>query len=132
MMIDGPSEVQKTTSPQFSTEAALPTEARSLAEHPPAASRKRRALPFTSTAFVAALALLITESTAINLANTGNPAAATVLAQLLNWLTVIPFALGVVALVRGPHRGWAIAAMIVSVIANPFILLTVLSFFGAP
>lgn len=93
--------------------------------------RKVRQLPFTSTAFVTALVLLLTESVAINLANTGSPGSATVLAQLLNWLTIIPFVLGAVALVRGPHRGWAIAAMIVSVIANPFILLNVLSFFGS-
>ncbi len=91
----------------------------------------RRPLPFTSVAFVLAVALLITEGVAINLATTGSLAAATVTAQLLNGLTVIPFALGVVALVRGPYRGWAIAAMIVSVIANPFMLRTVLSLFGS-
>jgi hypothetical protein len=54
-----------------------------------------------------------------------------VIAQLLIGLTVIPFVLGTVALVRGPHPRWAIAAMMVSVIANPFILRTVLSFFGS-
>ncbi|MEO7348473.1 MAG: hypothetical protein ABIW32_01195 [Terrimesophilobacter sp.] len=95
---------------------------------PPEQSR-HRLLPFTSVAVVTSLALLVTESMAINLANTGNPAAATGLAQWLNWLTVIPFVLGAIALVRGPHRVWAFAAMIVSVIANPFILLNVLSFF---
>jgi hypothetical protein len=91
----------------------------------------RRPLPFASVAFVSAVILLITQGVAINLATTGSPAAATVIAQLLIGLTVIPFVLGTVALVRGPHRRWAIAAMMVSVIANPFILRTVLSFFGS-
>ncbi len=91
----------------------------------------RRGLPFTSAAFLTALSLLIAQGVAINLAINGSPAAATVIAQLLVWLTAIPFLLAVVALVRGPHRGWAIAAMIVSVIANPLILRFVLSFFGS-
>lgn len=93
--------------------------------------RARRALPFTSVAFLTALALLITQGVAINLASSGSQAAATTIAQLLIWLTVIPFVLAVIALVRGPHRGWAIASMIVSVIANPIILRLVLSFFGS-
>lgn len=99
-------------------------------EEEPAAT-PRRELPFASVAFGSAAILLITLVVAVNLASTGSPVAATVLAQLLNWLTVIPFVLGVIALVRGPHRGWAIAAMMVSVIANPFILRSVLSFFGS-
>lgn len=98
---------------------------------PPEPALPRRPLPFTTVAFVSAAVLLIAQGVAINLASTGSPVAATVIAQLLIGLTVIPFVLGVVALVRGPHRGWAIAAMIVSVIANPFILLSVLSFFGS-
>ena len=103
-------------------------------ETAPVVTPRRRlsfgSIPFTSVAVVSAVALLITEGVAISLASSGSPAAATVIAGLLLWLTVISFVLGVIALVRGPHRGWAIAAMIVSVIANPLILLTVLSFFG--
>lgn len=91
----------------------------------------RRTLPFTSTAFMTAVALLVTQFVAINLASTGSHAAATVIAQLLIGLTVIPFVLGLIGFVRGQHRGWAIAAMIVSVIANPLILRSVLSFFGS-
>lgn len=109
-----------------SDELHEPNESAKSAQH-----RARRAPPFTSVAFMLALALLITQGVAINLASSGSPAAATTLAQLLIWMTVIPFMLAVVALVRGPHRGWAIAAMIVSVIANPLILRLVLSFFGS-
>lgn len=97
----------------------------------PEATAPRRPLPFASVAFASAVILLITQGIAINLAATGSPVAATVIAQILIGVTVIPFGLGAVALVRGPHRGWAIAAMMVSVIANPFILRTVLSFFGS-
>ena len=92
---------------------------------------QRHPLPFTSTAFLSAVVLLVTQGIAINLASTGSTAAATVIAQLLIGLTVIPFVLAVIALVRGPHRGWAIAAMIVSVIANPLLLRLTLSFFGS-
>lgn len=126
MTFDSPARMQHPPLPAMPLETP-PVEApeREHAKAPP------RELPFASVAFGSAAILLITLMVAINLASTGSPVAATVLAQLLNWLTIIPFALGVIALVRGPHRGWAIAAMMVSVIANPFILRTVLSFFGS-
>ena len=90
---------------------------------------ERRQAPFASIAFCLALVLLIAESVAVYLATTGNPVAATVMAQILIGATIVPFGLGVFATVRGPRRRWAIAAMIVSVIANPLILLQVLSIF---
>lgn len=108
---------------------AEPTEPAEPAE--PSARAPRRPLPFTSTAFISATAMLLAQGVAINLASSGNGAAATVIAQLLIGLTVIPFVLAIIALVRGPHRGWAIAAMMVSVIANPLLLRLILTFFGS-
>lgn len=89
----------------------------------------RRFPPLADIAFTLAAFLLIMEGVAIYLANSGSPVAAGIIAKLLIVLTVVPFLLGAVALAYPKHRLWAIAAMIVSVIANPFIVLHVLSFF---
>lgn len=108
------------------TPALADTEPDPIEERAP---RPRRPWPLTSIAFGLAVVLLIAQGVAVFLASTGEPRAASVLAEILIILTAVPFVIGIVALVRGPHRLWAIAAMIVSVIANPFILLHVLSYF---
>lgn len=92
---------------------------------------ERRPVPFAFIAFGIAIILLIAEGVAVYLASTGSPVAATLIAQILIGATLVPFGLGFFAVVRGPRRRWAIAAMIVAVIANPLILLHVLSFFGS-
>lgn len=135
MSFDKPTGLQTTPlqtvnveTPQWGSAPVAPAQAGIVHEQSPAP--RRRALPFTSVAFVTAVTLLITEVVAINLATSGSPDAAVVIAHVLNGLTAIPFVLGIVGVVRGPHPGWAIAAMIVSVIANPFLLRTILTFFG--
>lgn len=89
----------------------------------------RRFPPLADIAFTLAAIMLIAEGVAVFLASNGNAVAATTIAKLLMVLTAVPFVLGGVAVARRNHRLWAIAAMIVSVIANPFLLLHVLSFF---
>ncbi|MEO6941578.1 MAG: hypothetical protein ABI124_01040 [Terrimesophilobacter sp.] len=93
--------------------------------------RVRRALPTAHIAFAIAVVLVIIEGVAIYLASNGGALAATTLGQVLVVSTAFPLALGLFAAIRGPHREWGIAAMVVAVIANPFILLNVLSFFGS-
>lgn len=92
---------------------------------------ERRPLPVASTAFGLAIILVVAEGVAIYLGSSGSAATATTLGQILVVLTALPLALGLIAAIRGPHREWGIAAMIVSVVANPLILLGVLSFFGS-
>ena len=45
--------------------------------------------------------------------------------------TALPLALGLLAVIRNRKRGWGIAAMILSLVANPVLLLTALRFFGS-
>lgn len=91
---------------------------------------ERRRLPLGLVAFAVAVVLAILEIVAIALANSGEPGAATVLGQVLVLLTALPLALGLYAAVRGMNRGWGIAAVAVAVLANPLILVNLLSFFG--
>lgn len=72
----------------------------------------------------------IVEWVAISQATGGNATAASIIAQTLIVVTAVPFALGLIGAIRGPHRMWGIAAMLVSLVANPFILTSVLTFFG--
>lgn len=97
----------------------------------PAPARVRRSAPIAYIAFGIALVLVIIEGIAIYVASNGGAVAATTLGQVLVVLTALPFALGLISAIRGPHREWGIAAMVVAVVANPLILLTVLSFFGS-
>ncbi len=90
----------------------------------------KRPLPWGLIAFAIAVILVIAEAIAINLATSGQPLAATAIGQTLVVLTAVPLALGLFVALRGPRREWGIAAMVVAVIANPLILLNVLSFFG--
>ena len=101
----------------------------------PDATRSPRSKPFGGaalgyTAFAIAVVLAIAEGVAINLATNGQPVTATAIGQVLVVLTALPLALGLFVALRGPKREWGIAAMVVAVIANPLILLNVLSFFG--
>ena len=96
-----------------------------------APARVRRPLPIAYIAFAIALVLVIIEGVAIYLASNGGAMAATTLGQILVVLTAVPLALGLFAAIRGPHREWGIAAMVVAIVANPLILLNVLSFFGS-
>jgi hypothetical protein len=91
---------------------------------------RRRALPLGYIAFAIAVILVIAEGVAVVLASSGQPGVATTIGQILVVLTALPLALGLFVALRGPRREWGIAAMVVAVIANPLILINVLSFFG--
>ncbi len=101
----------------------------------PLAIQKRRSMPFGRVplgyvAFTIAVILVIAEAIAISLATNGQPLLATTIGQVLVVLTALPLAVGLFVALRGPKREWGIAAMVVAFIANPLILLNVLSFFG--
>jgi len=91
---------------------------------------ERRQLPLGYIAFVAALVLAIAEGIAISLAYSNQQALAATVGQVLVVLSALPLALGLFVAIRGPKREWGIAAMVVAVVANPLVLINVLSFFG--
>ena len=96
-----------------------------------AAREPRRPWPLGYPAFGIAVLLVITEGIAVYLGSIDEPVAATILGQALVVTTAFPFALGLLAVSRHRQREWGLAAMVLSVIANPFILINVLGFFGA-
>ena len=91
----------------------------------------RRPLALGHVAFGIAVLLVIVEGVAVYLGSYGEPVVATVLGQVLVVITAFPFALGLLAVIRNRNREWGIAAMVLSVIANPFILINLLGLFGA-
>lgn len=91
----------------------------------------RRPWPLGYLAFGIAVLLVLLEGVAVYLGSFGEPAIATVIGQVLVVVTAFPFALGLLAVIRKRNREWGIAAMVLAVIANPFILINVLGFFGA-
>jgi hypothetical protein len=118
------------SSPLASTET--PQEQTALEPEPEApAHEPRRPWPLGYVAFGIAVLLVILEGIAVYLGSFGEPVVATVLGQVLVVITAFPFALGLLAVIRNRNREWGIAAMVLSVIANPFILINVLGFFGA-
>ncbi len=106
----------------------VPTEATTEVETRP--RTPRRTWPLSHVAFGIAVLLVILEGVAVYLANFGEPLAATVLGQVLVVCTALPFALGLLAVIRNRKRGWGIAAMVLSLIANPVLLLNLLRLFG--
>ena len=87
--------------------------------------------PLGIIAFVLAALLAAVEAVAIYLASNGQPVIATVIGQALIVVTALPLALGVFAVIRRRDRNWGSAAIIVSIVANPLILLNILGFFRA-
>ncbi len=110
-------------------QAQAPTETTIEAELRP--RRPRRTWPLGHIAFGFAVLLVILEGVAVYLASSGEPGVATVLGQVLVVATALPLALGLLAVIRNRKRGWGIAAMILSLVANPVLLLTALRFFGS-
>ncbi len=93
--------------------------------------KARKPWPLGYVAFGIAVLLVIAEGVAVYLGSFGEPAVATIIGQVLVVVTAFPFALGLLAAIRNRKREWGIAAMVLAVIANPFILINVLGFFGA-
>lgn len=91
----------------------------------------REPWPLGYLAFGIAVLLVIVEGVAVYLGSFGEPAVATIIGQFLVVFTAFPFALGLLAVIRNRNREWGVAAMVLALIANPFILINVLGFFGA-
>ena len=89
-----------------------------------------RPWPFGLIAFAIAVLLVVAEIAALSLANAGKFEPATILGQLLIALTVLPLVFGVLAIIRRRGLGFAIAAIVVAVLANPFIQVSLFAFFG--
>lgn len=111
----------------MSPEQPLPDQA--APEEP--SQEPRRPWPLGYLAFGIAVLLVIAEAVAVYLGSNDEPTAATVIGQILVVITAFPFALGLLAVLRNRNREWGIAAMVLAIIANPFILINVLGFFGA-
>lgn len=100
-----------------------------VVDEPPRKARKP--WPLGYVAFGIGVLLVIAEGVAVYLGSFGEPAVATIIGQVLVVITAFPFALGLLAAIRNRNREWGIAAMVLAVVANPFILINVLGFFGA-
>lgn len=97
------------------------------AEEPP---RVRRPWPIGIIALAIAVLLAAAEVVGVLLANTGQFGVATLIGQSLIVLTVLSFLLGLFAVLRHRGRGWGIAAMILSLLVNPLVLINLLALFG--
>ncbi|HAM26735.1 MAG TPA: hypothetical protein DCP11_08550 [Microbacteriaceae bacterium] len=81
----------------------------------------RRGWPgIASLAFT--VVLVIVEAVAISIGAAGQWTAATVLAWCAISLTVVSFLGGLAAVIRARGRRWGVAAMVLSVLANPLVL----------
>lgn len=94
------------------------------------AARSRRRPWLGVTAFVIAVALAAADVYAIVVAIGDYYELAIMLAIGATIGTIIAFLLGAAALVLGRGRWWGVAAMVLSVLANPFTLVQVLVFFS--
>ena len=105
--------------------AALATPA-TLVQRAPSRLRTKLGL----TAFVLALVAVLIEVWAMAVGNAQYYFGATVLAWLVIALSAFTFLTALIALVLKRNRGFAVAAMIVSVLANPLVLVAVFEFVG--
>lgn len=92
--------------------------------------RVRRPWPIGIIALGIAVLLAVAEVVGVFLANNGQFTVATLIGQALVGLTVLSFLLGLFAAIRGLGRGWGIAAMILSLLVNPLVLINLLGLFG--
>ncbi|MBX3089914.1 MAG: hypothetical protein KF772_04945 [Cryobacterium sp.] len=87
--------------------------------------------PLGAISVVLAVIMLILEAVAIVLANTQKPAPATTLAVILNWATILPLLLGVLAMIFGKQRKLGFAGVLMSLVANPFLLTQLMNLFSS-
>ncbi|TXN32368.1 hypothetical protein [Lacisediminihabitans profunda] len=73
-------------------------------------------------ALALAVLLVVVEAVAVSIGSTGHWAAATVLAWAVISLTIVSFLGGLVGVALRRGRRWGAAAMVVSVVANPLVL----------
>jgi len=95
-----------------------------------AADRRALALPGL-LAVLAAGFFAVLHGVAVGAAAGGDNTTATVLAWTVIVGTIATLLLGVVAVVSGRGRRWGALAVVLSLLANPFVLMRVLGFFGA-
>jgi hypothetical protein len=83
-------------------------------------------------AFTLAALLFVANVVGIVLSNTGNDQAALSIAYVTIFCTILTFLGGLIAAVLNFGRGWGVGAVVLSVLANPFVLVVLLgSFSGA-
>lgn len=93
--------------------------------------RVRRPWPFGLIAVALTALLIVLQIVAISLTASGEFGAATVLAEILGFATVLPLVVGLLAIIRNQGRTWGIVAVAASLLTNPLVLVGVLGFFGS-
>lgn len=97
-----------------------------LVEEEPAP--KPRTPLFAAAAGLLALATVAVHIAAIAVATGGDFPTGTFLGYFAVGLSGLAIVVGAVAIIRGRYRAWAIAAVVLAVLANPVVLLVVLRF----
>lgn len=87
---------------------------------------ERRPLPIGLIALIIAVLFVALEVTGVILALDGQNAAATLIGQIVTLGTALPALLGLAAVITGWSRGWGALAVLISVLANPLVLNSVL------
>jgi hypothetical protein len=93
----------------------------------PERARARVSVPLGLAALGLAVLFLIGDVLAIAVASSGNWRLGTSLAQAMMGATIVSLALAVVAAALGHGRRYAVAAAVLSVLANPLVLTGILS-----
>jgi hypothetical protein len=101
-------------------------------EEPTPAPVAARRFPFRSILGVAAalvaVATVVIHIVGISVATAGDWEAGTTLGYVANAASILGILLGAIATVLGLGRAWGIAAIVVSVFANPFLLVQLFAF----
>ncbi len=93
---------------------------------------RRRPLPLLGrVSFALAVGAVAVETAAIAIGSGGGWAVATGLAGLVIGLTAVAFVLGIVAVLAARARRWGVAGVVLSVLANPLVLVGLFSALGA-
>ena len=94
----------------------------------PERARARVSVPLGLVALGLAVLFVVGDVLAISVASSGNWRLGTSLAQAMMGATIVSLALAVVAAVLGRGRRYALAAAVLSVLANPLVLTGILTF----
>jgi hypothetical protein len=94
----------------------------------PERARALVSVPLGGVALGLAALFVVGDVLAISMASSGNWGLGTVLAQAMMVATLGSLVLAVVAAALGRGRRWAVAAAVLSVLANPLVLTGILSF----
>jgi hypothetical protein len=94
----------------------------------PSRARARVSVPLGLVALGFAVLFVVGDVIAISVASSGNWRLGTSLAQAMMGATIVSLALAVVAAALGRGRRFAVAAAILSVLANPLVLTGIISF----